>query len=90
MTSSRLKEADSSDNKMAMMAIDLSNSTYLSDNIQLQNVLQIDRGELHAKSHGLSIAQLRAQNREKGKWMATYQLLRCQLIILHHLMMIFI
>ena len=61
MTSSRLNDADYADNTMAMTAIDLSNSTSLSENIILRNVLQKDVGEFKAQSQGLSVAQLCAQ-----------------------------
>ena len=52
---------------MAMTAIDLSNSTYLSDKTELRNVLQKNIGELKTKSNSLSVAQLRQQKKKMRK-----------------------
>ena len=67
MTSSRLVDVDTADDAMAMTAIDLSNSTALTENIELRNALQLNIGELDTKSNGLSVAQLREQKRKRRK-----------------------
>lgn len=67
MTSSRLCDVDTTDDAMAMTAIDLSNSTTLTENIELRNALQLNIGELDTESNGLSVAQLHEQKRKRRK-----------------------
>ena len=59
MTSSCIYDVDNTDDAMAMTAINLYNSTSLSDNIELQSILQKNIGELKTKSNVFSVAQLR-------------------------------
>ena len=66
-TSSRIYDVDNADDTMAMTAIDLSNSTYLSDKTELRNVLQKNIGELKSKYIGLSMVQLRQKKRKRTK-----------------------
>ena len=56
MTSSHIYNVDNANNTMAMTDIDLSNSTSLSDNTGLRDILQKNIGELNTKSNGLSVA----------------------------------
>ena len=67
MASDRAEEVGVVDDAMALTAIDLSQSSTLSANVQLRNTLQTEVGELTTQSKGYSVAQLRAQRKKKGK-----------------------
>ena len=60
-------DVEDADEAMALTAIDLTSSNSLSQNINLRNTLQKSIGPLKTSSNSLSVAQLRASKREKGR-----------------------
>jgi len=59
----KLYEVNDPEEAMALTAIDLSQSTTLSENTTLRNLLQKDIGPLQTSSDGRSAAQIRAAKR---------------------------
>ena len=67
MTRDKLQDVENTDKAIALTAIDLSNSSSLSQNVKLRSILQENIGTLKTSSNGTSVAQLRKSKRIQRK-----------------------